>query len=163
VRIDEANKVLPVGQRFACNDGRPGPCSRTDIARSMEDRVRDISHILDALPGWFGDRVDVSRAGVLRHSRGTVTALAAAGGGSTWGFGPEKRVKAVMGMAIGGRPITFAANLGQVTVPTVLVAGGLDRNSVQQVSEDAFKAIEASPDKLFVAIPNATHRSFDST
>ena len=42
--------------------------------------MKDIDRVLDELPGWFGDRVDVGRAGVLGHSRGTVTALAAAGG-----------------------------------------------------------------------------------
>jgi len=47
-------------------------------------------------------------------------------------------------------------------VPTVLVAGGRDQNSPQTVSEDAFAKI-SSADKLFVAIPNATHRSVDST
>jgi Methyltransferase domain len=78
------------------------------------------------------------------------------------GIEPEARVKAIMGMAIGTRPITFGANLENVTVPTVLVAGGRDQNSVQAVSEAAFAAI-SSADKLFVAIPNATHRSFDST
>jgi predicted dienelactone hydrolase len=168
-RIDfintEASRLTPpVPPLFDCDDGRPSPCSRTVVARSMEDRVRDISHILDALPGWFGDRVDVSRAGVLGHSRGTVTALAAAGGSSTWGFGPETRVKAIMGMAIGAPAITFAANLANVTVPAVLVAGGLDRNpmNAKSVSETAFTTIK-SADKLFVAIPNATHRSFDST
>jgi predicted dienelactone hydrolase len=151
-------------QLFACRDGRPSPCSRTNIPRSMQDRVRDISAVLNALPGWLGDRVDVARAGVMGHSRGTVTALAAAGGSSTWGFGPETRVKAIMGMAIGAPAITFAANLANVTVPAVLVAGGLDRNppDAQSVSQMAFDTIK-SPDRLFVGIPNATHRSFDST
>jgi predicted dienelactone hydrolase len=66
---------------FPCQDGRPGPCSRgTNVPLSMADRVKDIDRILDQLPVWFGDRVDVGRAGVLGHSRGTVTALAAAGG-----------------------------------------------------------------------------------
>jgi predicted dienelactone hydrolase len=65
---------------FPCEDGRPSPCSRTNIPLGMADRVRDIDKVLDELPGWFGDRVNVERAGVLGHSRGTVTALAAAGG-----------------------------------------------------------------------------------
>jgi hypothetical protein len=99
---------------------------------------------------------------VLGHSRGTVTALAAAGGSTTWGFGPETKVKAIMGMAIGVPAVTFGADLANVRVPTILVAGGRDTNSVQQVSEDAIAAI-SSQDKLFVGLPNATHRSFDST
>ena len=159
-RIDVVNDRAP--GTLPCNDGQPGPCSRTMVPRSMQDRVRDVSYILDGIPGWFGHRADVSRAGVLGHSRGTATALAAAGGSTVWGFAPEPRVKAIMGLAIAARPITFAANLVNVKVPAVLVAGGKDQNSVQAVSEDAFDAI-ASKQKLFVAIPEATHRSFDST
>jgi predicted dienelactone hydrolase len=165
VRIDTINAAAAAQGRpalFPCDDGRPSPCSRTDVARSIDDRVRDISAILDALPRWFGTRVDAAKAGVMGHSRGTISALAAAGGSTTWGFGPERRVKAVMGMAIGVRTLKDAVNLASITVPTVLVAGGLDRNSVQAVSEEAYAAI-SSADKRFVAIPNATHRSFDST
>jgi dienelactone hydrolase len=161
VRIDFINAQAGV-QLFACNDGRPPPCSRPNVPRSMEDRVRDISHILDDLPGWLGDRVDVSRAGVLGHSRGTVTALAAAGGSTQWGFGPEPRVKAIMGMAIGAPNITFGTNVADVKVPALLVAGTLDRTSPQAVSGAAFEQI-SSAEKAFVSIENATHRSFDST
>jgi predicted dienelactone hydrolase len=163
VRIDYINAQAGT-PLFACEDGRPGPCSRTDNPRSIQDRVRDISAILDALPGWFPGRVDVARAGVMGHSRGTVSVLAAAGGPSASGgsYQPEKRVRAVMGMAIGLQPLINLVNLGNVTVPTLLVAGGKDRNSLQSLSEGALAAI-ASVDKRFVAIPNATHRSFDST
>ena len=80
VRRDFVNAQAPTTV-FPCQDGRPTPCSRGgNVALSMADRVRDIDRVLDELPGWFGDRVDVGRAGVLGHSRGTVTALAAAGG-----------------------------------------------------------------------------------
>jgi predicted dienelactone hydrolase len=79
VRRDAANTKAGTTV-FPCEDGRPSPCSRTNIPLGMADRVRDIDWVLDELPGWFGDRVDVNRAGVLGHSRGTVTALAAAGG-----------------------------------------------------------------------------------
>jgi predicted dienelactone hydrolase len=161
VRIDFINAQVGF-QRFPCNDGRPPPCSRTNVPRSMEDRVRDIGSILDNLPGWFGNRVDVSRAGVLGHSRGTVTALAAAGGSVQWGFQPEPRVKAIMGMAIGTQAITFGADVADVKVPTLLVAGSLDGTSPQSVSEAAFEAI-TSDEKAFVSIENAVHRSFDST
>jgi len=147
---------------FPCNDGIAPPCSRPSVPNSMRDRISDISHVLDALPGWFGQRVDVSRVGVLGHSRGTVTALAAAGGSNTWGIGPESRVDAIMGLAIGAATITNTVNLTQVAVPTVLIAGGRDQNSAPAVSEGAFATI-SSADKLLVEIPNAVHRSFDST
>jgi predicted dienelactone hydrolase len=161
VRIDFINGRAGT-TLFPCNDGLAPPCSRPNVPNSMRDRIRDISYILDALPDWFGDRVDASRAGVLGHSRGTLTALAAAGGSDAWGIEPETRVKAIMGMAIGAANLTNMVNRAAVTVPTVLVAGGRDQNTPQAVSESAFAAI-SSADKLFVAIPNATHRSFDST
>ena len=72
------------------------------------------------------------------------------------------RVNAIMGLAIGAQAITDMVDLGQVKVPTVLVAGGLDQNSVQAISEHAFATISRA-DKLLVEIPHATHRSFDST
>jgi len=181
VRIDYVNKKAGF-QLLNCNDHRPPPCSRTDVAFSMADRVNDISAVLNRLPGWLGDRVDVSRAGVLGHSRGTVTALAAAGGSVAWSkdlncqavvppqappplcwpLSPDPRVKAVMGLAIGAPKITFGANLANITVPTLLVAGGQDQTSPQAVSQAAFDQI-ASDEKTFVSIPNAVHRSFDST
>jgi predicted dienelactone hydrolase len=173
-RIDFINQQN--GARLlTCNDGlppRPLPlppapsadCSKSSVPFNMADRVRDISKVLDELPAWFGGRVDDSRAGVMGHSRGTVTALAAAGGSTAWGFGPEPRIKAILGMAIGAPNITFGANLANVTVPAVLVAGGKDTNptAALTVSRDAFAAI-SSTDKRLVEIPNATHRSFDST
>jgi predicted dienelactone hydrolase len=175
VRIDFVNTQagFPV---FPCNDGRPSSCSRPQVAFSMADRVADISAILDALPKWLGPGVDVSHAGVMGHSRGTVTALAAAGGSASWMNQPncqpsgercwplerEPRVKAIMGMAIGGPLVTAGAAVSDVHVPALLVAGALDRTSPQAVSRSAFDAL-ASTEKAFVSIPNAVHRSFDST
>ena len=188
VRIDFINSQAGL-QWFACGDGRPRPCSRPNVPFSMADRVRDISKVLDELPEWFGDRVDTTRAGVLGHSRGTATALAAAGGTAPWSSeancqpgGPppfpcwasgfpapanapleaEPRVKAIMGMAIAVERIVRGVNLANVTVPTLLVAGTEDDTSPQAVSELAFKEIR-SIEKAFVSIEEAVHRSFDST
>jgi hypothetical protein len=97
----------------------------------------------------------------MGHSRGTVTAPAAAGGSTTWGFGPEPRAQAIMGTAIGGPAVAAGANLANVHVPTFLVAGGLDRNSFQSVSESALTQIPSADERL-LPIPLATHRSFDS-
>ena len=155
--------------RLACADTLPGPCSRNDVPRSMRDRARDIGAVLDALAGWLPGAVDTGRVGVLGHSRGTVSALTAAGGSSTtpavpWNIPADPRVKAVMGMAIGAPAIVAGVNLPTVTVPTLLVAGGRDTNppNAQTVSRAAFDAI-ASADKLFVTLPNATHRSYDGS
>jgi hypothetical protein len=144
----------------------------------MADRARDISQVLDELPAWLGARADVAKAGVLGHSRGTLSGLAAAAGSETWGVGPDPRVKAVMGMASGGTlAVTLQPNLEDVRVPTLLVAGGRDLNSALSINEALFKQIacpvadplrpvgcaEPEAEKAFVLIPDAHHRSFIST
>jgi predicted dienelactone hydrolase len=161
VRIDFVNRRAGA-TLFFCSDGLATMCSRPNVPISMADRVRDISKILEELPDWFGDRVNARGVGVLGHSRGTATALAAAGGSTAWGFEREPHVKAIMGMAIASPLITAGANLKDVTVPALLVAGTLDQTSPPSVSEFAYGQI-SSADKRLVYLENAVHRSFDST
>jgi len=145
-----------------CFDGLPSPCARgANVTKSMTDRVHDVSAIIDALPSWFADRADTSRIAVMGHSRGTVTALAAAGGSTTWGFPADPRVKAIMGLAIGSPAITGGVNLQAITVPALLVAGTLDMTAPSTTSLNAFTTL-ASAKKEFVLIGNAKHRHFDS-
>jgi predicted dienelactone hydrolase len=157
-RIDYLNTVAN-RTVLRCFDGLPSPCSRTSILDSMVDRARDIAAVLDALPTWFGRRVDMNRVGMLGHSRGTVSALAAAGGSATWGISPEPRIKAIMGLSVGAAPITFSVNLANVEIPTILVDGTL--SLVLSVTEQAFEAV-SSPDKQLVVVANAVHRTFSS-
>ena len=159
VRIDFINSKASSTPPIRCFDDLPSPCARGTIPKSMTDRAHDISAVIDALPTWFGDRVDLSRVGVMGHSRGTVTALVAAGGSATWNLHPDPRVKAIMGLAIGVSAITFGANVTEVTVPALLVAGTSD--NTLSVSEAAFDIL-ASTEKHIVLIENATHRHFDS-
>jgi dienelactone hydrolase len=149
---------------FKCLDGRPSPCSRAQVPQNMADRVHDVTAVLDALAWEFKNRVDLDRVGVFGHSRGTVTALAAAGGSDVWGIEAEPRIKAVMGMAIGAPAITFNANISNITQPTLLVAGLRDMTSPASVSEGAFELL-ATPDadKHYFTMENAMHRTFDST
>jgi len=65
-------------------------------------------------------------------------------------------------MAIGASALKNAVDRSNITIPTLLVAGGKDRNTPQAISEEAYAEI-AGVDKRFLAIPEATHRSFDST
>src|SRR6516225_5904216 len=94
-RIDYLNAVANRAV-LSCFDGLPSPCSRTSIPDSMVDRARDVGAVLDALPTWFGRRVDMNRVGMLGHSRGSVSAFVEAGGSATWGISPEPRIKAIM-------------------------------------------------------------------
>jgi predicted dienelactone hydrolase len=160
VRIDFINEQAGF-QLLDCFDKRVPPCSRGDVRASMTDRVRDITYVLDALPDVFGNRVDTTNSGVMGHSRGTATALLIAAGSTTWGIAPDPRIKGIMGMAAAAQAILSNVNLSELVVPTVLVAGGLDRTSPQATSESIFDQI-ASDEKLLVTIPNAVHRSFDS-
>jgi predicted dienelactone hydrolase len=160
VRIDFINSEAQF-ELIPCFDALPGPCARPDVPKSMTDRAHDISAVIDALPAWFGDRVDSSRVGVFGHSRGTVTALAAAGGSTAWGFSADPRVSAIMGLAIGAPAITFAADIQNVTVPALLVAGALDTTAPPEISQAAFDMLGSS-DKAIILIANAKHRHFES-
>ena len=168
VRIDFINQQA--GSRLIeCNDGLParatfgpGDCSQTNVSNSIADRVRDVSYVLNALPGWLGSRVDVAQAGVFGHSRGTLTALTAAGGSAAWGVAPEPRVQAIMGVSIGVQMLANQVSLASVKVPALLAAGTLDATSPPAVSKFAYDNI-SSADKRYVEIPNAHHRTFDST
>ena len=164
VRIDYINTQAAPTRLFNCFDGRPSPCNRPDTARSVEDRVRDIRAIINTLGGWFGNRADATRVGVLGHSRGTITALAAAGGAANGDYGREARVKAIMGMANRAPALGDFTNLANVTVPALLVAGGKDLVSPVVISQDTVGPNGiASADKELITIPAATHRTYQSS
>jgi predicted dienelactone hydrolase len=172
VRMDFANaQAFGAGFKqppFTCLDGQLWsplkPCAHVNVPLSMADRAQDITHTLNALSlsAELGNRVDLHRVGILGHSRGTVTALVAAGGSTIWGISPEPRIKALMGMAIGAPAITFSANISSITQPTLLVSGSLDINTPPSVSQGAFELL-ASAEKEHLTISNAVHRTFDST
>jgi hypothetical protein len=62
VRIDFINSQAGF-TLISCFHGLPSPCARPDEPKSRTDRVHDISAVIDALPIWFGNRVDISRSG----------------------------------------------------------------------------------------------------
>jgi len=172
VRMDFANTQAVAARLdapFSCLDGRASPCSRVQVPLSMADRVRDITYTLDALPAELDNRVDLHRVGVFGHSRGTATALMAAGGSTVWGIPPvssddgRPRIKAIMGMAIAAPGITFSANIESIRQPTLLVSGGLDLTSPSAVTQGAIELLPVTTESSHVTIPNAVHRTFDST
>jgi hypothetical protein len=56
-----------------------------------------------------------------------------------------------MGLAIGAQSITFGANVHDVTVPALLVAGTLDTTAPASISQDAFNML-GSTDKQIILI-----------
>jgi predicted dienelactone hydrolase len=167
VRIEFINTRLgpalsaQLDQRLrTCLLGLPRPCARpnnTGQARMVE-RHTDLVNTLDALPGWLGSRADMTRVGVLGHSRGTLTGMTAAAGApapgaaAPWVTAREPRVKAVMGMASGGaQAFTLTPKLSEIDIPTLIVAGRLDTNSALSINEDLYNQIGCEP----VAVPPA--------
>ncbi len=152
INTTNGSKVL------SCLDNLPSPCVDT-AAKNIADRARDLSAVLNVLPTVFGDNVNMDEVVAMGHSRGTVTSLGAASGSTFFNFPAEPRVKAVLGFANGAPALTFNLNLAAITVPTVLVAGDLDKASPEAISETAFTTI-SSQDKVLIEIKNTMHRHF---
>ena len=142
----------------------PETARRPTSRSSMTDRVRDISEVLDELPDGSAVASTPSRAGVLGHSRGTVTHSPPRAAARPVGLRrPEPRVKAIMGMAIGARNITLGVNLAERHRPDA--AGRRHegrqppRPGLQQV---AYDGDPASTDKPLIE-SRAQPPQFDST
>jgi predicted dienelactone hydrolase len=189
VRVEFINTRLPAAvaaqlplELRTCLLGLPRPCARAGntVPARMAERARDVTNTLDALPGWFRSRADMTRVGMFGHSRGTLTGMVAAAGSEAWGVAPEPRVKAVMGMASGlTQSAVLQPSLSAIEIPTLVVAGGRDTNSPLAVNLDLFNQIGceqvavpparpvncANPNasKEFLVLPDAHHRTFIGT
>ena len=150
-----------------CLDGGSIPC--LDGARkAVQNRALDVAAILNnfeqphgVLRSFFADRVDTDRVGLLGQSRGSVTALALAGGSTLWNIKAEPRIGAIMLLAIGTRTVTFSQDVHNVSVPSLLVAGKIDRNTPMQTSVDAFNMMP-SRQKALVILERAEHGVYSS-
>lgn len=158
--IDNVNK-LAGSKILHCFDFGPSPCADADFGKTLQNRARDVTRIIDNIGGYFGDRVDTSRVGLLGHSRGSVTALAAAGGSKILKIDPEARVSAIMLLEIGTRPNTFTMDVQNVDVPALLVNSRRDTTTTMDVSIDAFNTMP-SDEKALVILEDAVHRVYGS-
>jgi predicted dienelactone hydrolase len=179
-RIDfinaQAGKIL-----LKCLDGvaptyppapAPKPCI-DPMPRSMTNRQRDLGKIIDSIGIYFGDRVDVSRVGVMGQSRGSMTALAAVGGSLprpgdppgrvTWAITPDPRILGVMTMATGSTANMGSVNMEQITVPTLMVVGTKDGMNHFSIAQASFARIPESTPKALVIIEGAHHRVYGDT
>ena len=163
-RINTAagTKILP------CFDGGPSPCSdAANFPKVIRNRALDVAALLDEIPRYFGDRVDMQRVGLLGQSRGSLTAFAAAGGSTTLNLPAEPRIKAIMMLANGMRSFVTQLNLADITVPSLFITSKGDRNagvpSVQMaVSVEAFNTIPDSTMKGLVILERADHAAYSS-
>jgi hypothetical protein len=149
------------GAKFVpCFDAGSSPCLEPSTPlgqqKSIRDRALDVRALLDHMPGYFGDRIDMEHVGMLGQSRGSATALIAAGGSTSLNIAADPRIDAVMTTAAASRTVTFFANMANVTVPTLMVTGKIDRNSIPAITAEAFNAI-ASEEKGLVILERAEH------
>jgi pimeloyl-ACP methyl ester carboxylesterase len=153
-RIDTIN-VLAGKKILPCFDGGPSPCS-DGLNKAVQNRALDISAVLDHIPAVFGDRVDMQHVGLLGQSRGSLTALMAGGGSTALKINPEPRIDAIMMLTIAVRSATFAANLNQITIPSLFVTSKADRNTPMSIAVDAFNVIP-SEQKALVVLERGEH------
>src|SRR3989442_13589319 len=83
-RIIDVINQLAGRKILQCFDAGPSPCLDAALQKAVENRALDIVALLNAIPGYFGDRVHMQRVGLLGQSRGVLTALAAAGGSTAF-------------------------------------------------------------------------------
>jgi len=143
-------KIIP------CFDGGPSPCLDAALQKAVQNRALDIAALIDAIPAYFGDRVDMERVGLFGQSRGVLTALAAAGGSTPFNIQAEPRIDAIMMLAIGMRSATVSMDLAKVAIPSLFVAGKIDRNTPMAISVEAFDTV-SSQEKGLVIFELAEH------
>jgi hypothetical protein len=140
-----------------CSDLGPSPCLDPIAQRSVQNRALDVRALLDsaeredgAIRRYIDDRVDATRAALLGQSRGSVTALAAAGGSTAWNIAPEPRISAIMIQAIGQTPVTGPQDVHRIDIPLVVVTSKIDRNVPMAISVEAFDEMPSQRKSLVI-------------
>jgi len=157
VRTDFINKQPNRTANLPCLDGLPGPCV-DGLNKSMKDRALDVKAVIDNIPSFFGEHVDMGRIGFVGASRGSATGLSLAGGSTVLNIAPDPRVGALFLLTAGGAANPLM-NLAAITIPTVQVSGTKDRNLT--VSRATFDAISSSS-KAYLVITSAWHRGLSA-
>jgi predicted dienelactone hydrolase len=151
---------------------------RDHAARKTEQRVRDLTFLLDAadqlptaVPALLG-RIDPDRVGVAGHSLGAYTAMLLAGVTVTLGDGPPRsfrdpRIRCVLPISAQGpgQQGLTSTSWSALTLPLLTITGSLDRGAGGQGPEWKQQPFELSPpgDKFLVFIDGAHHGAFGGT
>jgi predicted dienelactone hydrolase len=166
-RIDLINALAinPLGKRIfeLCFDGKPTITSKPPIEpvpcidgvnKAVQNRARDVAAILNTIPSLFPDRVDTNHVGLLGQSRGSLTAMAAAGGSKLLA---DSRIKAIMTLATAGANAMSLVNPGNIDdVPVLMVTSKADHNTDMSIAVDAFNKI-TSKEKALVVLERGEH------
>jgi predicted dienelactone hydrolase len=158
-RIDIING-LAKKKILQCYDGGPSPCLDGG-QKALQNRALDVAAIIDTMGQFFGDRVDTKRVGMLGQSRGSVTALAVAGGSKAWHIAQETRVGAIMTMAGGAPALVDPQDADNITIPALVVAGKADQLTPMDWEIGFYKKMP-STQKALVIIERARHRVYGS-
>jgi len=151
------------------------PALMAKAALKTENRVRDVTFILDAIEQVEGlasslrGRIDTTRIGVAGHSLGAYTTMLV--GGVTADINDQKsrsfrdpRVRCILpisGQGAGQQGLS-ASSWSALSIPMLSVTGSLDRGAGGQGPEWKRQPFELSPsgDNYLVFIEGANHVSF---
>jgi dienelactone hydrolase len=160
VRIDFINTRPERTGNLSCLDGRLGTCAEglLQVKKSMRDRALDVSAVIDNVPFFFREHVDMDRIGFVGLSRGAATGLGVGGGSIDQTIAPDARVGALLLLTAGGAANPLM-NHAAITIPTVQVTGTTDRNL--SASRTSFDAVN-STSKAYVEITGAWHRGLSA-
>jgi predicted dienelactone hydrolase len=132
------------------------------------DRPLDVTAVIDGLltpaddaAKRFSSAIDGKRIGVAGHSAGGFTSLAVASGhvGAGGTTSPDKRVKAIIGMAPATRGISDG-ELAGVTIPAMLITGTKDTTTpIETETSRPFKLLGSKP-IYKVELIGGAHQSF---
>ncbi len=157
--------VVVVAPDHAGNTTLDGVLGTTDapdvIARN---RPADVSAVITAmLDGSVAPdvtaAVDGDHVGVVGHSFGGYTALAAGGGVSALGISPDDRVDAVVAMAPAAGLLSDA-DLAADDLPTMVVSGTLDTTTPIDPNTERVASLVTGRPLYRVDLVGATHQSF---
>lgn len=143
-------------------------------AQSANDRIADVSFVLDQLEAWSKDkshplfgRLDLEHIGLAGHSFGAVTTLSIAGRKFPFGRGAvdEPRVDAFLPMSPQpGKGMDPAKAFGDLTRPIFCMTGTkdgspIDRSMTPEARQLVYRSLPAG-DKFQLVLDGAEHHAF---
>lgn len=122
---------------------------------TYNDRLQSIRKLLDGLqrsPQF--DSLDWNHVGMAGHSLGGYTALAMAGGWSTW---RDSRIKAVLALSPYAEPFVYNDTISKLKVPVMFQGGTRDIGITPTLNRNNGAYDQAPRPKYYVELDGASH------